>query len=76
MKLIQRSPDRTSLVVAGVVCWLCGAVLVGVLVHALAGWTLAGVAVVLTGALVLAIAWKLGGSMDSVETTRRDGGHD
>lgn len=74
MKLIQKSTDRAPLMLAGILCWLCGAVLIGVLVQALAGWTLAAIAVIVTSALVLAIAWKLGGSMESIEKTRREGG--
>jgi hypothetical protein len=47
----------------GVLCWLCGAVVVGVAARLIFGWVEAAVAVVVTSAPVLAVFWALSSSM-------------
>ncbi len=71
MKLKSSLGEHAPFLFMGVLCWLCGAVLVGVaaawLVNATAGLVAAG----LVTALVLAVFWRLG----SLATIRfNDGG--
>ena len=46
----------------GVLCWLCGAVVVGLAAQLLFGWVSAAIAVVVLTAVVLAAFWSLSNS--------------
>ena len=54
--------DRVPFLFMGVLCWMCGAVVVGVATQLLFGWVEAAVAVAVVTALVLAIFWSLSSS--------------
>ena len=54
--------DRAPFLFMGVLCWLCGAIVVGVAAQLLFGWISAAVAVVLLTAVVLAVFWSLSNS--------------
>ena len=57
--------DRAPFLLMGVLCWFCGAVVVGVAVQLIFGWVEAAVAVVVTSVLVLSVFWSLSASMPS-----------
>jgi uncharacterized membrane protein YhaH (DUF805 family) len=54
--------ERAPFLFMGVLCWLCGAVVVGVVTQFVFGWVSAAVAVVVVTAVVLAVFWSLGSS--------------
>ncbi|HLF76673.1 MAG TPA: hypothetical protein VJB57_04215 [Dehalococcoidia bacterium] len=54
--------DRAPFLFMGVLCWLCGAVVVGVATQLIFGWVEAIVAVAVTTAFVLAVFWSLSSS--------------
>jgi hypothetical protein len=54
--------DRGPFLIVGVLCWLCGAVVVGVGTQLLFGWITAVVAVVVVSAFVLGVVWSLSSS--------------
>jgi hypothetical protein len=60
--------ERAPLLFMGVLCWLCGAVVLGVAVQLVLGWVSAAVAVALVTAVVLAVSWSLS---SSVYTSKR-----
>jgi len=64
--------DRAPFLFMGVLCWLCGAVVVGIVAQLVFGWVEALVAVAVLTAFVLAIFWSLSSSASTGETgTRR-----
>jgi len=54
--------DRAPFLFMGVLCWLCGAVVVGVATQLVFGWIEALVAVAVLTAFVLAVFWSLNSS--------------
>jgi len=54
--------ERAPFLLMGVLCWLCGAVVVGVVAQLVFGWISAAVAVAVVTAVVLAVFWSLSGS--------------
>ena len=54
--------ERAPFLFMGVLCWLCGAVVVGVATQLVFGWVEALVAVAVLTTLVLAIFWSLSSS--------------
>lgn len=54
--------DRAPFLFMGVLCWLCGAVVIGVATQLVFGWVEALIAVAVTSALVLAVFWSLSSS--------------
>ena len=62
--------DRAPFLVMGVLCWLCGAVVVGVATQLVLGWVEALVAMAVVSAFILAIFW----SLSSSSSTRWTGG--
>ena len=54
--------ERTPFLFMGVLCWLCGAVVVGVATQFVFGWVSAAVAVAVLTAVVLAVFWSLSSS--------------
>ena len=54
--------DRAPFLFMGVLCWLCGAVVVGVATQLVFGWVEAIVAVAVLTAFVLAVFWSLSSS--------------
>ena len=54
--------DRGPFLIMGVLCWLCGAVVVGVAAKLLFGWVPAAVAVIVVSAFVLSVFWSLSSS--------------
>ncbi len=54
--------DRAPFLFMGVLCWLCGAVVVGVATQLIFGWVEALIAVAMTTAAVLAVSWSLSSS--------------
>jgi Flp pilus assembly protein TadB len=57
--------DRAPFLFMGVLCWLCGAVVVGVATQLVFGWVEALVAVAVLTAIVLAVFWSLSSSAPS-----------
>jgi hypothetical protein len=55
--------DRGPFLFMGVLCWLCGAVVVGIATQLVFGWVEALVAVAVVTAFVLAIFWSLSSSV-------------
>jgi hypothetical protein len=47
----------------GVLCWFCGAVVVGIATQLIFGWTEALIAVAVVSALVLSVFWSLSSSL-------------
>ena len=62
--------DRAPFLIMGVLCWLCGAVVVGVATQLVFGWVEALVAVAVISAFILAVFW----SLSSSASTRWAGG--
>jgi len=60
--------DRAPFLFMGVLCWLCGAVVIGVGAQLIFGWVEALVAVAVTSAAALAIFWSLSSSVPTVGT--------
>ena len=54
--------DRAPFLFMGVLCWLCGAVVVGVASQLIFGWLSATIAVLILTAIVLAVFWSLSNS--------------
>lgn len=54
--------ERVPFLFMGVLCWLCGAVVLGVAAKLLLGWVPAAVAVAILTAVVLAGFWSLSNS--------------
>lgn len=54
--------ERAPFLFMGILCWLCGAVVVAVVTKFLLGWVPAAVAVVVLTAVVLAVSWSLSSS--------------
>ena len=54
--------DRAPFLFLGVLCWLCGAVVVGVATQLVFGWVEALVAVGMLTAFVLTVFWSLSSS--------------
>lgn len=70
MKIEKASlSERSPFLVMGVLCWLCGAVVVGVAAKLLFGWIPAVVAVAIVTAVVLAVFWSL--SSSAMHSSRR-----
>jgi hypothetical protein len=61
--------ERTPFLFMGILCWLCGAVVVGVGAQVLAGTGAAVLAVLLVTVLVLAVFLMLGDALLSVGKT-------
>lgn len=60
MKGIRPSvTERAPFLFMGVLCWLCGAVVVGVATQFVFGWVSAAVAVAVLTAVVLVVFWSL-----------------
>lgn len=51
--------DRAPFLLMGVLCWLCGAVVVGVAAQLIFGWVEAVIAAGVVTALVLAVFWSI-----------------
>ena len=60
--------DRAPFLFMGVLCWLCGAVVVGVATQFIFGWVEALIAVAVTTAFVLAVFWSVSSSVPSGRT--------
>lgn len=71
MKLKSAFEEHAPFLLMGILCWLCGAVLVGAAAAWLVNATVGLVAAGLVTALVLAIFWRLG-SLSSIRFN--DGG--
>lgn len=61
--------ERTPFLFMGILCWLCGAVVVGIGARVVLGTGAAVIAVGLVTVLVLAVFWKLGDAGLSVGKT-------
>ena len=51
--------DRAPFMLMGILCWLCGAVVIGVATQLLFGWIEAVIAAAVVTAIVLALFWSL-----------------
>jgi uncharacterized membrane protein YhaH (DUF805 family) len=59
--------ERAPFLFMGVLCWLCGAVVVGLAIRLVAGWASAAVAVTILTLFVLAVFWSLSSSAGSTK---------
>ena len=68
MRIRPSMEEKAPFLFMGVLCWLCGAVVLGMAALLLFGWIGAAVAATAFAVLVLTVFWSLGNAAEGVES--------